>query len=107
MAGKKTTADATAARRTKTPTRKPRKSGSEAASIKADVRRKRAAGKQKPAVSPKRRSASKKGFVVTKISRNYLSPFGRSEVGVPLIRMAVRATSTSSALVGAKPGKAL
>ncbi len=75
--------------------------------MKANVSRKRTAGKQKPAVSPKRRSASKKRFVVTKISRNYLSPFGRSEVGVPLIRLAVRMTSASSALAGAKPGKAL
>jgi hypothetical protein len=107
MAGKKTSADAAAARRTKTTARKPRQSGSEAASIKANVPRKRAAGKQNPAVARKGRTTSKKGLVITKISRNYLSPFGRSEVGVPLIRLAVRTTSTRSALVNAKPGKAL
>ena len=107
MAGKKTGADATAARRTKTPTRKARKSASEAASIKATVPRKGAVGKQKPAVTRKARTPSKKGFVVTKISRDYLSPFGRSEVGVPLIRLAVRTTSTPSALTGPKSGKAL
>lgn len=107
MAAKKTSVGATAARRTKTPTRKPRKSASEAVSIKANVPRKDAAGKKKAAVEAKRRTASKKGFVVTKISRDYLSPFGRSEVGVPLIRLAVRTTSTPSALTGPKSGKAL
>jgi hypothetical protein len=91
--------------RTKAPSGAPRKP-SRTKARRAETTRKRAGAKKKTARVAKRATGSKSGVVITKISRHYLSPFGRSEVGVPLIRLAVR-TVASPSHTGGKVGKAI